>query len=65
MSESDKRTIIAYADNDMNMLQTAYSMNMTVGGVKYRLKQIARRTKYNPFKFYDLIELLRKAGKSI
>ena len=65
MRESDKRTIIAYADNDMNMLQTAYSMQMSVGGVKYRLEQIAKRSKYDPFKFYDLIELLRKAGKTI
>lgn len=65
MTKKEKETILAFAENDMKVNRTAEELKLHGNSVKYRLTQIAVKYKYNPFVFYDLIELVKKAGGSI
>lgn len=65
MTETEKKTILAFAENDMNITKTAKRTYMSIGGIRGRLYKIAEKYKYDPYIFYDLIELVRMAGGKI
>ena len=50
------------AENNLNMLATAKSVFMSIGGIESRLKIIKRITGLNPKNFYDLVKLLEVCG---
>lgn len=52
----------AYADHDMNAVQTAKGLYMHSNTLKYHLEKIHRETGLNPNKFNDLRELLEREG---
>lgn len=65
MDEFEKQIILTFAENDMHQTNTAKAFNINVNGLNRILTKIALKTKYSPYVFYDLIELLRLAGKEI
>ena len=52
----------AYADHDMNAVQTAKKFYMHSNTLKYHLEKIHRETGLNPNKFNDLRKLLESEG---
>lgn len=52
----------AYADHDMNAVQTAKEFYMHSNTLKYHLEKIHRETGLNPNKFNDLRKLLEREG---
>jgi len=54
------KTIIAFADNNMNRTLTGRELFISNTAVYFRLKRINTMTGINPEKFYGLIELLSK-----
>lgn len=52
----------AYADHDMNAVQTGKELYMHSNTLKYHLDKIHRETGLNPNKFNDLRKLLEREG---
>ena len=52
----------AYADHDMNAVQTGKKLYMHSNTLKYHLEKIHRETGLNPNKFNDLRKLLEREG---
>lgn len=63
MDERDVKIILAMADNDMNILQTANSVFMHRNTVVYHITKIYKATGLDATKFYDLCELLKMVKK--
>ena len=59
LNEIDKEVILAFAANNMNICKTASKVYLHRNTVAYRLNKIKDETGLNPFKFYDLLQLLR------
>lgn len=62
LSDVDIETLVAFADNDMNITRTAKQQYRCRGSVIYHLKKVEGCTGLNPLKFYDLIRLLELCG---
>lgn len=58
MNEKQARTVIAYAENNMNSQKTAEALFYHRNTVAYHLISVRKRTGKDPTKFYDLCELL-------
>lgn len=58
MTEQRKAVILAYADCNMNMKETARYMGYSCGAIQHHLRQIKGKTGLDPHVFYDLVELL-------
>lgn len=63
MKDSHKETILAFAENDMNMTKTAESLCFARNTIAYRLDQIHKLYGLDPERFYDLCELVQMAKK--
>ncbi len=61
LTEQEKELILAYAKNDMNAKETEREHFMAIGGFRYHAKKIKEKTGLSPFRFYDLVELLKEA----
>lgn len=62
MEDRDKKLLKAYADHDMNAVQTGKELYMHSNTLKYHLEKIHRETGLNPNKFNDLRKLLKREG---
>ena len=62
LNELDWKVLLAYADCDMNAERAAKQLHMARGTVCYHLDKIRDETKYSPYVFYDLIELVQIAN---
>lgn len=59
LSELDKNIILSLAENDMNISKVAKEMKYHRNSILYHMDKIKRETGLSPYKFYDLIELLK------
>lgn len=59
LSELHKDIILSLAKNDMNISRVARDMKYHRNSILYHMDKIKRETELNPYKFYDLIELLK------
>ena len=62
LKDDEVETIIEFANNNMDVSKTARDMFTHRNTVVYRLKKIGRETGLNPYRFYDLFQLLQLAG---
>lgn len=58
MSVVQAKTVIAFADNNMNIQATADHLYYHRNSVIYHLSKVREQTGKNPMNFYDLCELL-------
>lgn len=61
MTDSEKRVILGFAENDMNAFKTARNLNYHPNTILYYFEKITDRYGLNPKKFYDLIKLVEMA----
>lgn len=61
MTQSEKRIIIGYAENDMNLSRTARNIRYHPNTIRDYFPRIAKKYGLNPKKFYDLVELVEMA----
>lgn len=62
LNRTEREVIKAFASNDMNLSKAAKEIYLSRGGAFYRLNLIRKKTGLNPFRFYELIELLKEAN---
>lgn len=60
LTDLDIIIIHSFAKNNMNVTNTAHELFFHRNTICYHLDKIERVTGLNPFRFYDLIELLKK-----
>lgn len=58
LTEEDWQMVMEFAENNMNMSETARVLHVTRQTVLYHLQKVAETTGLNPMVFYDLVELL-------
>ena len=58
LSMAEREIILAFAENDMHVKQTARALYRSSGGMWYPFKKIKEHTGLDPRKFYDLIQLV-------
>ena len=63
LTQAEKETLMAYADNDMNLTATAKEMYCHYTTIWYRMDRVAIKTGLNPKCFYELVELMDMARK--
>ena len=61
----DFEIILALADNNMNVVETARVLFMHRNNVVYHIGKVKKRTGLDPTKFYDLVKLVRIARKGM
>ncbi len=61
MTQTEKRVIIGFADNDMNLSKTARVLHYHPNSLRYHFPRITEKYNLNPLKFYDLIKLVEMA----
>ena len=59
LTSAEIELILAFADNDMKVCQTAKALHRSPGGLWYPFKKIRETTRLDPQKFYDLILLVQ------
>lgn len=59
------KTIRAMADADMNVSEAARMLCMHRGTVVYRLAQIHQQTGLDPYRFHDLVKLLKMCDEEV
>ena len=62
MNETDKEILIVFAENNMNVCETARVLIYHRNNVDYHLKRIEEKTGLNPKNFFNLVKLLQKEG---
>ena len=62
MTERDIEIILGYAENNMNVSETARKMFFHRNTLEYHLDKVKKKTGLDPRKFYDLLELVKKYG---
>lgn len=62
LSDRDKQIINSLAKNNMNVSEVSRELFMHRNTVVYNLERIKRLTGLNPTSFFDLVELVRRAG---
>ena len=60
LSTIDWKIVKAYADNNMEAAKTARVLYVTTNSVVYHLHKVSFVTGLNPYKFYDLVELIKR-----
>ena len=63
ITKLDAEIILAYAEYDMNALEVARQIYVHPNTVDYHLNKVKRVTGLNPYRFYDLHELVGIAEK--
>jgi sugar diacid utilization regulator len=61
MTDSEKRIILGYAENDMNLSKTARATHYHPNTIRDYFPRIAKKYGLDPKKFYDLVELVEMA----
>lgn len=64
LTDLDIQTILVFAKNNMNVSKTAQELFFHCNTIRYHLEKVERVTGLNPFKFYDLVELVFMANKA-
>ena len=54
----DIHVVLAYAENNMVVTDTARALFMHRNTIQYHLDVVAKKTGLSPMKFYDLIKLV-------
>ena len=62
MNETDKEILIAFAECNMNVCETARELMYHRNNVDYHLKRIEEKADLNPKCFFDLVKLLQNEG---
>jgi carbohydrate diacid regulator len=65
LTDLDIQVVLAFAENNMNASKTSKSLFFHRNTVIYHLDKVKRNTGLDPFRFYDLMELILclKEGK--
>lgn len=63
MTYKQAKFIMAFAENNMRMRDTAEYLYFSDGNVRYHLMQVAAETGRDPTKFYDLCYLVGIAAQ--
>ncbi len=63
LTDADKEIVLAFAENNMDTSKTARSSVYHRNTIKYHLEQIQKKTKLDPRRFYDLVELVSAIKK--
>ena len=58
LTELDCEIVLAFAENDMKVSETAQKFFFHRNTIEYHLDKVKRKTGLNPKKFYDLTELV-------
>ncbi len=59
LTDVEIEMLVSFADNNMNLSETARQQFRHRNGIRYHLDKITERTGLNPFNFYDLVQLLK------
>ena len=59
MTEFDIETILAFAENNMNIVKAAKKMYVHRNTIVYRIDKIRKETGLNAKSFYDLVKLVK------
>ena len=59
MTEFDIETILAFAENNMNIEKAAKKMYVHRNTIVYRIDKIRKETGLNAKSFYDLVKLVK------
>ena len=65
VTKTQAEVIVKLAKNNINAAATARDMFMHRNTVDYHIRMIYRNTGKNPLSFYDLLELLPMAQKTL
>ena len=63
LTDVDVRVVRAYAENNMNVSETARKLFMHRNTVQYHLEVVGKKIGLSPLKFYDLVELIGILGE--
>jgi carbohydrate diacid regulator len=63
LTDVDIKVIIEFANNNMNVSETARHLFMHRNTVIYHLEKVKQITGLSPFNFYDLIQLLKESNE--
>lgn len=58
LTPADKEIVLALAENNMCVSRVAKNCNYHRNSVAYHLESVRKKTKLDPYNFYDLIELV-------
>lgn len=59
LTKTDKKVLVAFANNNMSVSGTGRALYMGHTTISYHLKRIEQKTGFSPYKFYELLHLLR------
>ena len=62
LTKLDWQIVKTYADNDMNMAETARRSFMHRNAIEYHLGKVKRHTGLDPKRFYDLVKLIERGN---
>ena len=64
MTKEDKEILIAYAEHNMSVSDTARALVYHRNSVDYHLRKIAKETGLNPKNFFDLVVLVMEVSRA-
>lgn len=64
MTEKQIEVLLAFADNNMNIRQTAEAIHVDRTSVQYQLARVQAKTGLDPKNFHELNELLQMVGST-
>ena len=65
LTELDIKTVIEFANNNMDVSKTARQLFLSRSAAFYHLEKVKTQTGLDPLNFYDLIQLLKLCGVDI
>jgi carbohydrate diacid regulator len=63
ISDLDRLVLLAYAENNMDASKTSRNEYMHRNTVIYHLHRVNEKTGFDPFKFYDLLQLINAINR--
>ena len=58
LTDVDIRVVLAFADNNMSVVETGRKLFMHRNTIQYHLDVTGEKTGLSPMKFYDLVKLV-------
>ena len=58
LTDVDVRVVLAYADNNTNVVETGRKLFMHRNTIQYHLDVAGKKTGLSPMRFYDLVKLV-------
>ena len=58
LTDLDICVVLAYADNNMNVVETGRKLFMHRNTIQYHLDVAGKKTGLSPMRFYDLVKLV-------